>query len=625
MGKKRYYTPKEIEIFRNDPNVKDVNEKRLRFTLEFRQKMYEAIKDNICTASVRSFLTAQGYDHTVFCEYFENDIAKNMKLRPPTNGGGITVRNTNKDDNDSLLASGLFVKARNGITFSDAFTNQLYHSYPEQSIEDGIRKAGIDPQMVGYQRIYTLERRFNGQKRVSREYVSYSSEIIRKYKHHPYIKRITPHQCLLMPCFFNEAYALTDMHIDDILSLYEFSPEDFSISTRNNILYKLRHWKKSDDVQTDCSDQAIRIQYARMMKLKQMLEDTLHSIGEAFSSLNPVERKDLCLTVKELPSDPYREYTVKYILKTAGIPRSTYYGILNNPDYEQNYLNRDVQDDQDVQIIRQVMEYKNIHKGSRQIYMNMHDITGVQFGLNKIRRLMKKYGMHCDIRKPNHSTKTIRELVKKNTKPNILRRRFRLFRPDEVRLTDVTYIDYGNGKRAYGSAVKDSVTGRIIDFTIMDTNDLNLVLTSVDHMEADGIHEGMIFHSDQGVLYLNDTFQKRIADLGMIQSMSKRGNCWDNAPQESFFGHFKDEVNYADCSTLEQLCECVSNYLYYYNNERHQWNLKRMTPVQYDAWIRSLSDEEYSAFMEQKEKEYKAMKEAAAIKAKNRANTLGVC
>lgn len=624
MGKKRYYTPEEIEIFRNDPNVKDVNEKRLRFTLEFRQKMYEAIKDNICTASVRSFLTAQGYDHTVFCEYFENDIAKNMKLRPPTNGGGITVRNTNKDDNDSLLASGLFVKARNGITFSDAFTNQLYHSYPEQSIEDGIRKAGIDPQMVGYQRIYTLERRFNGQKRVSREYVSYSSEIIRMYKHHPYIKRITPHQCLLMPCFFNEACALTDMHIDDILSLYEFSPEDFSISTRNNILYKLRHWQKSDDVQTDCSDQAIRIQYARMMKLKQMFDDTLHSIGEAFPSLNPVERKDLCLTVKELPFDPYREYTVKYILKTAGIPRSTYYGILNNPDYEQNYLNRDVQDDQDVQIIRQVMEYKNIHKGSRQIYMNMHDVTGVQFGLNKIRRLMKKYGMHCDIRKPNHSTKTIRELVKKNTKPNILRRRFRLFRPDEVRLTDVTYIDYGNGKRAYGSAVKDSVTGRIIDFTIMDTNDLNLVLTSVDHMEADGIHEGMIFHSDQGSLYLNDTFQKRIADLGMIQSMSKRGNCWDNAPQESFFGHFKDEADYRACSTLEQLCECVNEYLYYYNHERHQWNLKRMTPVQYDAWLKSLSDEEYNSLMEQKEKEYQEMKEAAAIKAKNRANTLGV-
>ena len=165
MGKKRYYTPEEIEMFRNDPNVKDVSEKRLRFTLEFRQKMYEAIKDNICTATVRSFLTSQGYDHTVFNQHFEHDIAKNMKLRSPTNHGGITVRNTDKHDNDILLATGLFVKARTGITFSESFIEHLYHAYPKQSIEEGIRNAGIYPQMVGYQRIYTLERKFKGVER----------------------------------------------------------------------------------------------------------------------------------------------------------------------------------------------------------------------------------------------------------------------------------------------------------------------------------------------------------------------------------------------------------------------------------------------------------------------------
>ena len=166
MGKKRYYTPEEIEMFRNDPNVKDVSEKRLRFTLEFRQKMYESIKDNICTATVCSFYISHGYDYTVFNQHFESDVAKNMKLVSPTNhGGGITVRNTDKKDNDTLLASGLFVKPNNGITFSEAFINQLYHSYPEQSIEEGIRNAGIYLQMVGYQRIYTLERKFKGVER----------------------------------------------------------------------------------------------------------------------------------------------------------------------------------------------------------------------------------------------------------------------------------------------------------------------------------------------------------------------------------------------------------------------------------------------------------------------------
>ena len=620
---KKRYTPEEIEMFRKDPNVKDVNEKRLRFTLSFRQKMYEAIKDNICTASVRAFLTEQGYDHTVFCDYFEHSIAKNMKSSPPVIGGGITGRSTNKDDNEFLLSTGLFVKYGIGISFSTDFANQLYHAYPAQSIEEGIRKAGIDPQMVGYQRIYQLERQFTGHN--LKTDTVYSDEIIRKYDSHPYIRIITAQKCSFKPCFFNEACVFSvNMHIDDIMSMYELTPEDFSISTRNNILKKLRYWKKTDEEQTDHGDQVLRIQYARMIKLRHMLEDTLHDIGKSFRLRTPPERKDVCRLLQSMPVDPNGEYNITSVLKITGIPRSTYYGILKNDAYEQNYRDRQRRDDRDVDIIRQVMDYKNIRKGARQIYMDMYDITGVQFGLNRIRHLMRKYNLRCDIRKPSRNKAATRELLNRNVKQNVLKRRFRLFRPDQIRLTDVTYIDYGDHKRAYGSAIKDPVTGRLIDFTISETNNLALVMTSVDHMEADGIHEGMIFHSDQGALYLTDTFQKRIADLGMIQSMSKRGNCWDNAPQESFFGHFKDEADYTHCRTIEELKECINDYAYYYNNERHQWNLRRMTPVQYDAWLKSLSDEEYNSLMEQKEKEYQAMKETAAIKAKNRANTLGV-
>lgn len=546
-----------------------------------------------------------------------------MKSSPPVIGGGITGRSTNKDDNEFLLSTGLFVKYGIGISFSTDFANQLYHAYPAQSIEEGIRKAGIDPQMVGYQRIYQLERQFTGHN--LKTDTVYSDEIIRKYDSHPYIRIITAQKCSFKPCFFNEACVFSvNMHIDDIMSMYELTPEDFSISTRNNILKKLRYWKKTDEEQTDHGDQVLRIQYARMIKLRHMLEDTLHDIGKSFRLRTPPERKDVCRLLQSMPVDPNGEYNITSVLKITGIPRSTYYGILKNDAYEQNYRDRQRRDDRDVDIIRQVMDYKNIRKGARQIYMDMYDITGVQFGLNRIRHLMRKYQLSCDIRKPNRNKAATRELLNRNVKQNVLKRRFRLFKPDQVRLTDVTYIDYGNGKRAYGSAIKDPVTGRLIDFTISETNNLALVMTSVDHMEADGIHEGMIFHSDQGALYLTDTFQRRISDLGMVQSMSKRGNCWDNAPQESFFGHFKDEADYTHCRTIEELKECINDYAYYYNNERHQWNLRRMTPVQYDAWLKSLSDEEYNSLMEQKEKEYQAMKETAAIKAKNRANTLGV-
>jgi len=81
--------------------------------------------------------------------------------------------------------------------------------------------------------------------------------------------------------------------------------------------------------------------------------------------------------------------------------------------------------------------------------------------------------------------------------------------------------------------------------------------------------------------YTNPKFQKLLKKYTLGQSMSRRGNCWDNAPLESFFGHFKDETSIKSCYTLEQLKEEIKQYMIYYNNYRYQWNLKKMTPVQY--------------------------------------------
>lgn len=88
-------------------------------------------------------------------------------------------------------------------------------------------------------------------------------------------------------------------------------------------------------------------------------------------------------------------------------------------------------------------------------------------------------------------------------------------------------------------------------------------------------------HSDQGTHYTHPDFQKLVKKLGFGHSMSRRGNCWDNAPQESFFGHFKDEASIKACSTLDELKREIKRYMTYYNHYRYQWNLKRMTPVQY--------------------------------------------
>ena len=185
-------------------------------------------------------------------------------------------------------------------------------------------------------------------------------------------------------------------------------------------------------------------------------------------------------------------------------------------------------------------------------------------------------------------------------------------------------MDYGNHKRAYGSAIIDAVTGKTICFEVSEHNDLRLAENSLDWFRAENPHEGALFHTDQGSLYLSDSFQKHIRQLGFRQSMSKRGNCWDNAPQESFFGHFKDEVDYSDCRTVEELSERIYEYVNYYNKERCQWTRNRMTPVQYERYLDSMDEAEFTVYMRTEKKKYEQMKARAAAKKAERIKALGV-
>ena len=106
-------------------------------------------------------------------------------------------------------------------------------------------------------------------------------------------------------------------------------------------------------------------------------------------------------------------------------------------------------------------------------------------------------------------------------------------------------------------------------------------------------------------------------------TVSKKGNCWDNAVQESFFGHFNDECDYAGCMTLAELQKKIAEYMDYYNNERGIWDRGRMTPVEYEGYLLSLHEEEFGRYLAEEEKKYEAMKKRAAELAKKRYGTPG--
>ena len=98
----------------------------------------------------------------------------------------------------------------------------------------------------------------------------------------------------------------------------------------------------------------------------------------------------------------------------------------------------------------------------------------------------------------------------------------------------------------------------------------------------------VFIHSDQGVHYTSPIFQRKIKENGIGQSMSRRANCWGNAPQESFFGHLKDETYIKECEIFEELQKEIDDYINY-NNYRVQWNLKKMTPVKYRNHLLSVA------------------------------------
>jgi len=201
----------------------------------------------------------------------------------------------------------------------------------------------------------------------------------------------------------------------------------------------------------------------------------------------------------------------------------------------------------------------------------------------KIIRIKNKYGLITKIRRINPYKDIMKKTQEHRTFENILNREFKQDDPFKVFCTDITYLAYNN-RMAYLSVVKDIASKEVVSWNLSMHLTIDIVLDTVKHMK-DNINisslEDILIHSDQGAHYTSPDYTQAIKELNMIQSMSRRGNCIDNAPIESFFGHLKDDVDYKSCKTFAELQIMIKEYIEYYNNHRPQWDLKKMTPVQY--------------------------------------------
>lgn len=267
------------------------------------------------------------------------------------------------------------------------------------------------------------------------------------------------------------------------------------------------------------------------------------------------------------------EFGLPVLLKVAGMARSTYY-------YRLNALKAPDKYGEAREKLKELHERHKCRYGYRRMTAALRD-CGFSINHKTVRKLMREEGIECKIRRKRKAFfKPSPELA---ASPNILKRDFSSDAPWLKAVTDVTEL-YIGAKKVYASALLDLYDGAIMSFVLSTSNDSNLVMSMYESMPKDEFKrlDNMLVHSDQGILYRSHRYHEFIASKKMVQSMSRRGNCYDNAVAESFFGTFKCEtIKLYRIDTLEQLAKELEEYARYYNQERIKSTLGYKTPMEY--------------------------------------------
>ncbi|MCB2309479.1 IS3 family transposase [Clostridium estertheticum] len=277
---------------------------------------------------------------------------------------------------------------------------------------------------------------------------------------------------------------------------------------------------------------------------------------------------------------------ISLLCHTAEISRSGYYRWQNNIDTRNK---NEEQDKRDFELILEAYKFRGYDKGSRGIHMRLLN-QGIRMNRKKIQRLMGKYKLICPIRKANPYRRMAKAMKTNNVSKNLVNREFQEHGPGMILLTDITYLFYNHGYKAYLSVIKDAYTKQVMAYVVSDSLAVDFVLETVNILIQNhgiSLSEETILHSDQGCHYTSISFRQLLKDKKLRQSMSRRGNCWDNAPQESFFGHMKDEIHLERCSSILDLKLVIDDYMDYYNNDRYQWGLAKLSPNQYATYLKT--------------------------------------
>ena len=279
--------------------------------------------------------------------------------------------------------------------------------------------------------------------------------------------------------------------------------------------------------------------------------------------------------------------SITELCRIAGVSHSGYYDWKRGAAARQR---REDADRKDFVLILEAYQFRGYAKGARSIYMRLLH-TGKRMNVKKIRRLMKKYNLFCPIRRPNPYRRMAREMQTNHVAQNVVNREFRLHGARKILLTDITYLFYRDG-RCYLSVIMDAYTKEVLAWCVSESLAVDFVIQTVEQLQqvhGMSLDSEVIVHSDQGCHYTSNAFITKLREAEFVQSMSAKGCCWDNAPQESFFGHMKDEIKaeVSKCRSFREVKELLEDWMDYYNHDRYQWDLLKLSPVEFYEYLQT--------------------------------------
>lgn len=237
-------------------------------------------------------------------------------------------------------------------------------------------------------------------------------------------------------------------------------------------------------------------------------------------------------------------------------------------------------DEQKAAMILQVyLERKT--RGRRQVQMQLQRHYGVHMSLGSVHRYMGILNIRSiRTRKYISAKRETQTLI--HTFPNALQQEFCVSSDNPAWVTDVTYLPSRDGM-LYLSCIKDLRDKSIIAYHISIKNDLALVMQTLNKAVATRrMRQGILLHSDQGSQYCSPLYHRFLGEHGLIGSMSRKAMPYDNAPMESFFSILKnEELKLYRNLTMQQMKDRIARFIQYYNHERPQYGLKKLTPVEY--------------------------------------------